>query len=125
MVYLLIEMEKEKVVLVIDDDLNFADMFAVKLKKAGLRSIVMASGQEALDYLLKNDADFIVVDFIMPEMDGYTFYHVLTKDMKKIIPAIILTSMYGTKEEEGLEVFVKTETNIDDLVGRIKSKLTS
>lgn len=113
----------EKTVLVIDDDLIFADTLAVKLKSAGLKSIVMASGKEALDYLSKYDADFIVLDFIMPEMDGYTFYHVLTKDIKKVIPTIILTSMFGTKEEEGLEVFVKTETNLDELVERIKTKL--
>lgn len=118
-------MENQKIVLVIDDDLSFADTFAVKLKKVGLKPIVMASGQEALDYLLKYDVDFIVVDFIMPEMDGYTFYHVLTKDIKKNIPAIVLTSMYGAKEEDGLEVFVKTETNLDELVEKIKLKLTS
>lgn len=119
-------MDKQKTVLVIDDDLSFADSFALKLQTAGLKPIVMASGQEALDYLIKNDADFIVLDFIMPEMDGYTFYHVLTKDMKKSIPTIILTSMYGSKiEEKGLEVFVKTETNIDNLVLRIKNKLTN
>lgn len=118
-------MESEKIVLVVDDDLSYADNLAVKLKNAGLKPIVMASGKEALDYLLKNNADFIVLDFIMPEMDGYTFYHVLKNDMKKPIPAIILTSMIGTKVEDGLEVFVKNETNIDDLVEKIKTALTS
>lgn len=116
-------MDTQKKVLVIDDDLSYADLLALKLRQVGLAPIVMASGKEALDYLLKNNADFIVLDFIMPEMDGYTFYHVLKNDMKKPIPAIILTSMIGTKEEDGLEIFVKNETNIDDLVLKIKNAL--
>ena len=110
-------------ILVVDDDAEFTNRLAEKIKSAGLIPIVMVSGKEALDYLVTNNVDFIILDFIMPGMDGYTFYHILKHDMRKDIPAIVLTNLSGGKDTEDLEVFIKTETDLDDLVGRIKTRV--
>jgi len=113
-----------KKVLIIDDDLNFADVLAAKVNSAGMKAVVMATGKEALDYLTTHTADFIIVDFIMPEMDGYTFSHVLEHDLRKSIPTVILTNFPEQKHApQDLEVYVKTEVNLDEFVSKIKQRL--
>lgn len=114
----------QKKVLIIDDDLNFADVLAAKINNEGMKAIVMATGKEALDYLTTNGADFIIVDFIMPEMDGYTFSHVLEHDLRKSIPTVILTNFPEQKHApQDLEVYVKTDVNLDEFVKKIKERI--
>ncbi len=116
----------QKKVLVIDDDLSFADVLAAKINNAGMKAVVMATGKEALDYLAINTADFIIVDFIMPEMDGYTFSHVLEHDLRKSIPTVVLTNFPEQKHApQDLEVYVKTEVNLDEFVEKIKKRLSA
>lgn len=112
-----------KRILIVDDDAEFTGRLSEKIKAVGLTPIVMVTGKEALDYLVTNNVDFIILDFIMPGMDGYTFYHILKHDMRKDIPAIVLTNLSGGKDTEDLEVFIKTETDLDDLIGRIKTRV--
>lgn len=113
----------QKKILIVDDDADFTSKLSEKIKSVGLEPIVMITGKEALDYLVDHTVDFIILDFIMPGMDGYTFYHILKHDMRKDIPAIVLTNLSGGKDTEDLEVFVKTETDLDDLIGRIKTRV--
>lgn len=115
-----------KKVMVIDDDTEFTTKLAQKLKDVRLVPVVMLSGAEALDYLGKyNDISFIILDFIMPNMDGYTFSHVLTHDLRKSIPTVILTNFPESETGEGsLEVYVKSETDLDQFVQKIKQRLS-
>ncbi len=112
-----------KKILIVDDDLEFTNRLSESVKAAGMTPVVMVTGQEALDYLVSNNVDFIILDFIMPGMDGYTFYHILKHDMRKDIPAIVLTNLAGGKDTEDLEVFIKTETNLNDLAAKIKNRV--
>lgn len=114
----------KKKVLLIDDDTQFSSGLSAKVTNAGMEVFAAKSGKEALDYLVDHDVDFIVLDFIMPEMDGYTFHHILTHDMKKDIPTIILTNLEGSEDsEQKLEVFTKADTDLDALIGKIKNRL--
>ena len=110
-------------ILIVDDDSEFTSKLAETIKAEGMTPIVMVTGKEALDYLVANSVDFIILDFIMPGMDGYTFYHILKHDMRKDIPAIVLTNLAGGKDTEDLEVFIKTETNLAELVSKIKNRV--
>lgn len=110
-------------ILIVDDDAEFTNRLSETIKAEGMTPVVMVSGKEALDYLVSNNVDFIILDFIMPGMDGYTFYHILKHDMRKDIPAIVLTNLAGGKDTEDLEVFIKTETNLAELVSKIKNRV--
>ena len=112
-------MEEKKLLLIVDDDKAFADQLSDKAQKVGFNVHVAASGKEALDYIAEHRVDFIILDFIMPEMDGYTFYHILTHDMRRQIPAIILTNLKGTQDKnEELEVFIKPDTDLHIVTGK-------
>ena len=115
-------MEKKKV-LIIDDDTEFDEKLSEKIRFFGMEPIVTVTGQEALDYVSANKVDFIVLDFVMPDMDGLEFYHALKHDMRKNIPTVILTNLSNVENTEGLEVYTKTAINLDDFVGKIFAAL--
>lgn len=115
----------QKTVLLIDDDTEFTGALSSKFEAAGFAVHVAISGKEALSYIENHDVSFIVLDFVMPEMDGLEFYHTLKHDMRKSIPTIILTNFSGNQNTEDLEVYVKSETDMDQLVGKIKDRVSS
>lgn len=116
---------QQKTVLIIDDDIEFTNNLAGKLQEVGLSAHVAVSGKEALEYIANNKVDFIILDFIMPEMDGFEFYRTMRHDMRLNIPTIVLTNMTGAKDENALEIYVKSETDLGELVGKIKDRVTT
>lgn len=119
-------MEDKKKVMLIDDDVEFVNKFSEKLRAAGLEVVSSLSGKDALDYLAHHeDVDFIVLDFIMPEMDGYSFYKKLKSDLKRDIPAIVLTNLSGSEANSDLEVYEKLQTDLDVLAASIKNRLST
>ncbi|MFI5265495.1 MAG: two-component system response regulator [Candidatus Levyibacteriota bacterium] len=114
----------QKIVLLVDDDTEFTASLSPKFESAGFAVHVAITGKEALDYIKDNPVDFIILDFVMPEMDGLKFYHTLKHDMRKNIPTIILTNFSGNQETEDLEVYVKSETDLDQLVAKIKNRFS-
>lgn len=113
-----------KTVLIIDDDTEFAKDFAGKISATGLHAAVAITPKEALEYIKDHAVDFIVLDFVMPEMDGATVHNLISHDMRKNIPTIILTNFPNAKNlPDDLEVYVKIETNLDNLAQAIKTRL--
>ncbi|HMS22956.1 MAG TPA: response regulator [Candidatus Levybacteria bacterium] len=114
-----------KNVLVVDDDTEFAKNLSSKIETQGLRAHTAITPKEALDFIAQNEVDFIILDFVMPEMDGYSVHHIINRDMRKNIPTIILTNFPNAKNmPQDLEIFVKSETNLDTLVEKIKTRLS-
>ncbi|MFI5265496.1 MAG: PleD family two-component system response regulator [Candidatus Levyibacteriota bacterium] len=116
-------MEDKKKILIVDDDTDFDTKLAEKIKGAGMEPIITLSGKEALEYLAVNNVDLIILDFVMPEMDGYAFYHTLKHDMRKNIPTVVLTNLSSIENAEGLAVYTKSETNLDDFVKEVSASL--
>jgi two-component system, chemotaxis family, response regulator PixG len=83
-----------KRVLVIDDDRNIREVVSMCLHKLkGWEVITVSSGQEGLDRVLTKSPDAIVLDVMMPEMDGLAFLRQLRSNTRnKCIPVILLTA---------------------------------
>ncbi|MBP6913330.1 MAG: response regulator [Candidatus Levybacteria bacterium] len=120
------EEKTDKRVLIVDDDTEFIKEFSQKIETQGLQVHSAITPKEALDYIAQNEVDFIILDFVMPEMDGYSVYHIINNDMRKNIPTIILTNFPNAKDmPQDLEIYVKSETNLNKLAAEIKMKLSS
>lgn len=96
-------MEK-KVILVVDDEENTRRLLEVALSNAGYYVITAQNGTEALEILKKNVPDAVVLDIVMPDMDGYS----LIKEIKNIpgirdLPLIVSSGKGGMKEYFDLE----------------------
>lgn len=119
------EEKTDKRILIVDDDTEFVKEFSHKIEAQGLRVHSAITPKEALDYIAQNEVDFLILDFVMPEMDGYSVHHIINRDMRKNIPTIILTNFPNAKNmPQDLEILVKSETNLETLIEKIKAKLS-
>ncbi len=79
-------------ILVIDDDINFLDLIDRRLSKEGYLVFTANNGQSGLNKANKLIPDIIILDIVMPDMDGWTVYKKLKKTpLLSQIPVIIVT----------------------------------
>lgn len=79
-------------ILVIDDDINFLDLIDRRLTKEGYLVFTANNGQSGLNKANKIIPDIIILDIVMPDMDGWTVYKKLKKTpLISQIPVIIVT----------------------------------
>ncbi len=115
-----------KTILVVDDDANVRTILTDYLSKQGFRVISAVNGQQALFVARDEKPDLILLDIMMPEMDGYEFIRVFSKE--KETPMILLT---GQSEEAdkvvGLELgaddYVTKPFDLRELLARIRAVL--
>ena len=99
-------MAKKKVILIVDDEEDIVNLIKISLNLANFDTIEAFGGQEALDILKKKKPDLILLDIMMPGIDGHEVCRRVKKDKKlKPIPLVMLTAK-GQKSdaEEGLEL---------------------
>jgi two-component system, OmpR family, phosphate regulon response regulator PhoB len=102
---------KERI-LVVEDDKHISKLVVYNLEKAGFDCSQAYTGEEALKYLAKQPADLIILDIMLPEMDGFAVCRLIKQDNRlKHIPIIMLTA----KGEE-VDRVVGLELGADDYV---------
>ena len=80
-------------ILVTDDEKDVVELLKFLLEKDGHQVLTAHNGKDALDLTAKNTPELILLDVMMPEMDGYTVQTKLLENPKtKDIPIIILTA---------------------------------
>ena len=90
----------KKKILVVDDSEIDLDLVENMLQDK-YKILLTKSGQEALTYLFRNKVDLVLLDLIMPEMDGWeTFSRIKDLGVISNVPIAFLTSVYGTTEQE-------------------------
>jgi two-component system phosphate regulon response regulator PhoB len=104
-------MSKEKI-LVVEDDKHISRLVKYNVDKSGYNCLVAEDGEEALDILGRQNIDLIILDIMLPEIDGFEVCRTLKQDIKlKNIPIIMLTA----KGEE-VDRIVGLELGADDYV---------
>jgi two-component system alkaline phosphatase synthesis response regulator PhoP len=87
-------MSEKKRILVVDDEPDFCSIVQMNLEKEGFAVELAYSGVEGLEKVQANPPDAIVLDIMMPEMDGYEVCKKLKADEKYVdIPIILLTAV--------------------------------
>ena len=82
-----------KVVLVVDDDLTNRMVLSALLKESGYKSLIAENGEEAVNIVNENHIDIILLDVMMPVMDGYQAAKIIKSRQTNFIPIIFLTAM--------------------------------
>jgi two-component system alkaline phosphatase synthesis response regulator PhoP len=112
-----------KKILVADDDPHIVEMVKSRLQANGYEVINASDGQEALDKALNHKPDLIIVDILMPNMDGYTFVkEARASEGIKNIPIIILTAKDKMKdlfEIEGVKDYVVKPFKSEELLEKV------
>lgn len=111
-------------VLVVDDELLIRNIIKEYCLNEGYTVFEACNGYEALDLIKYNDFDIIVLDLMMPELDGYSCY----KEIKKIknIPTIILSARSEEYDkllsfDLGVDDYLTKPFSPKELIARIKA----
>lgn len=119
-------MSDPKTVLVVDDDAHIREVVRFALDKAGFRVVEAADGLAALDAFAAHRPDLVVLDILMPEMDGTEVCRALRRD--SAVPIVFLSS----KDDEidrivGLELggddYLTKPFSPRELVARVRAVL--
>jgi DNA-binding response OmpR family regulator len=90
-------------VLVVDDDSNIVNLLVVLLSREGHETCVANDGKEGLATARQEKPDLIILDVMMPEMDGFSVSGLLFQDpLMRQIPVIILTANGSSRDIFGL-----------------------
>jgi len=90
--------KREKVALIVEDDLNFASLLREYLEDLGCRTAIALSGEEGLRMARQLKPDLITLDIMMPVMDGWQFLEKLNEDEElRGTPVVIISVLH----EEG------------------------
>lgn len=120
----------QKAVLVVDDDLTLLEMYQARLKEEGYIIQLARNGEEALGIAKKNRPNVILLDIMMPGLNGLDVLRQLKDDPEtKDIPVIVLTALIeAIKKDEAIAAgavgyIVKSESMPQDVVAKIKEVL--
>ncbi|MFA6215434.1 MAG: response regulator [Patescibacteria group bacterium] len=117
-------------VLVAEDDRFLSKAYEVKLKKEGFEPILVANGEEAIAKAKSEKPDIILLDLVMPKIDGFEALAELKQNSEtKSIPVIILSNL-GQEDDikKGKELgaedyLVKSNIAINSVVAKIREVL--
>ena len=83
-----------KKVLLVDDDVDFCEATKLLLESKGFEVVLAYDGKQGLDKIRAERPDLVILDVMMPEMNGYDVCVVLKSDPElKNIPVILLTAV--------------------------------
>ena len=110
-------------VLIIEDDKFLADLLRKKLESHGAKILHANSGEASLQILEDEKPTLIIIDILLPGIDGFeTLEKIRTETQIKNVPAILLSNLEPEENEkklEGLEnvhLLIKSQFNLDELV---------
>ncbi len=87
-------MGEKKRILVVDDEPDFVSVVRINLERAGFQVESAFDGEEALNRIMDNPPDAVVLDVMMPERDGYSVCAALKADKRfEHIPVLMLTAV--------------------------------
>lgn len=95
-----------KSILLIEDDPFLTDLYVTKLSRANFSVKVAKNGEQALKKIKEQIFDLVVLDIVLPLLDGWQVLEELKKDLRtKKIPVIILSNLSQSNEiKKGLEL---------------------
>ncbi len=92
--------KNKKTVLIIEDDNDILSMYKTRLEKDGFCVITATNGSDGLELIKKEKPDIVLLDIILPQIDGFSVLGAIRDDKKtRNIPVIILTNL-STEEDK-------------------------
>ncbi len=111
-----------KTILIVEDDPQYQALLSQKLTQQGYDVIVANNGKEGLDILMNRDVQLILLDIMMPEIDGISFLYHLHYSLMKKIPVIVLTNLEkAAYQPEVKDFLLKSNTSLDELATKVKT----
>ena len=113
-------------ILIVDDDENICELLRLYLEKDGFDTIVANDGEQAVDFAAKYSPDLILLDIMLPKLDGWQVCRQIRKTRET--PIIMLTAKGETFDkilglELGADDYVSKPFDTKEVIARIKAVL--
>ena len=117
--------DNDRTILYIDDEKTVLEVGSLMLQKLGYNVLAASNGHKAIKILKENEVAFVILDMLMPGMNGYEIYH----QLKKIQPEvkILLASGYTGDHSEkrvesiGFDGYLQKPFNLKQLSEKIEN----
>lgn len=123
-------MEKKKILLIVEDEVALARLLQQEFIKEGFEVLAAYDGAMGLALALEKKPDIILLDLLLPKMDGMSLLRELRKDSWGVdVPVIILSNLSDAakiSEAASKEVFdylVKADWKLEDVIKKVRDKL--
>lgn len=119
-------MSMQHKILIVDDDVNICELLRLYLEKDGFETLVANDGKTAVDYALKYSPDLVLLDIMLPLLDGWQVCRQIRKSSE--VPIIMLTAKGETFDkilglELGADDYVTKPFDTKEVIARIKAVL--
>lgn len=118
-------------ILVVEDDKFLANVYRLKLQKAGFEVVIAEDGDEALEKNKSEDFDLIILDLIIPKIDGFAVLsEIKSQEKYKQLPVLVASNLGQMEDVDramklGANDFVvKSDTSLDILIEKIKKLIS-
>ena len=124
-------MESRKRILIADDDPDIIDLLESYLKRAGFDVTVKVNGKDALQTAETEKFDLVLLDVMMPYIDGYHVASEISSRLGTDAPKIIIMTSRDTASEKGIALLsgacevVQKPFSLDELDAKLKAALGS
>ncbi len=125
----------KETILIVEDEVIISKTYAEELRDEGFTVFTAGNGVDGLRIALLKKPDLILLDILMPVMDGLTMMDKLRKKNSygKNVPIVLLSNLSSSEEKimktvtntknEPTSYFVKSDWDLDDVVAKIKELL--
>ena len=119
----------QKKILIVDDEADLVETVRFPLEMEGLNVMVSYNGEDALNKAREESPDLIILDLMLPKLDGYKVCRLLKFDEKyRHIPIFMLTAKTQDKDkilgmETGANEYITKPFEMDDLLEKVKTYL--
>ncbi len=118
-----------KKILIVDDEVDLVETVRFPLEMEGYQVLISYNGEDALNQARKENPDLILLDLMLPKLDGYKVCRLLKFDDRyKHIPILMLTAKTQEKDktlgmETGANEYITKPFEMEELIEKVKAYL--
>jgi two-component system, OmpR family, KDP operon response regulator KdpE len=119
-------MEQERKILIVDDESGLRELVRINLEHDGYGVIQAENGAQGLDLVREHKPDLVIMDVMMPEMDGWEACRKLREFSQ--VPVLMLTARVQSQDivtglDSGADDYLLKPFNMDELMARVRALL--